>query len=90
MLHTFGPVITDQGVKFRLWAPAARRVEVLLDKPIAMTREANGWYVADVAGAAAGTRYKFRIDGEVEGLQSLVQVGDVGRLFVEFDGGDHG
>ncbi len=66
MLHTFGPVISDQGVRFRLWAPAARRVELLLDKPIAMTPEDNGWYVADVAGAAAGTRYKFRIDGEVD------------------------
>ncbi len=66
MQQQFGPLITDRGVKFRLWAPAARRVDLLLDRPVAMTREGNGWHAADVADAGAGTLYKFRIDDEVD------------------------
>src|SRR5436190_2919060 len=61
-----GPLITGTGVTFRLWAPAARRVDLILDRAIAMTRENEGWYVAHEPQAAAGTRYKFRIDGEVD------------------------
>ena len=66
MQQQFGPLITDRGVTFRLWAPTARRVDLLLDRPVAMTPEKDGWYVANVAGAAAGTHYKFRIDDEVD------------------------
>jgi malto-oligosyltrehalose trehalohydrolase len=62
----FGPDITDQGVTFRLWAPAARRVDLLLDRSIAMTRAENGWYSVHVREAAAGTRYRFRIDDELD------------------------
>ena len=29
----FGPRLTADGASFRLWAPAAKRVDVLLDKP---------------------------------------------------------
>jgi hypothetical protein len=29
----FGPELTKDGTLFRLWAPAAKRVELLLDKP---------------------------------------------------------
>ena len=64
--HRFGPLITDEGVTFRLWAPATRHVDLLLDRPIAMTREDGGWYAAHVAEAAAGLRYKFRIDGDLD------------------------
>ena len=66
MLRRFGPVITDHGVTFRLWAPDAKRVDLLLDRAIAMTRQDGGWYVADITGAAAGDRYKFRIDDEMD------------------------
>jgi len=31
-----------------------------------MTRGDNGWFTADVADATAGTRYKFRIDDEID------------------------
>ena len=34
----FGPRLTKGGAQFRLWAPAAKRVDVLLDKPHALTR----------------------------------------------------
>jgi maltooligosyltrehalose trehalohydrolase len=62
----FGPLLTDKGVTFRLWAPAAKRVDLLLDRAVAMTRRDGGWYVLDVADASAGTRYKFRIDDEID------------------------
>jgi maltooligosyltrehalose trehalohydrolase len=62
----FGPELTPAGVTFRLWAPAAKRVELMLDRPIPMQADADGWHRATVAGAGAGTRYRFRIDGEIE------------------------
>ncbi|WP_407148131.1 malto-oligosyltrehalose trehalohydrolase [Bradyrhizobium sp. ORS 86] len=62
----FGPELTSDGVRFRLWAPSAKRVDLLLDKSHALTRDAGGWYVAEIPGASAGTRYKFRIDDEVD------------------------
>ena len=60
----FGPQITPEGVTFRLWAPAAKRVDLLLDRPHPMPALADGWYEAAIAGAGAGTRYQYRIDGE--------------------------
>ena len=62
----FGPRLTADGASFRLWAPAARRVDVLLDKPHALRRGDDGWFSADVAGVKAGARYKFRIDDEID------------------------
>lgn len=32
------------GVTFRLWAPAAKRVEVMVDRPYPMEAQAEGWY----------------------------------------------
>jgi maltooligosyltrehalose trehalohydrolase len=67
MLHRrFGPRITNEGVTFRLWAPAAERVELLVDRAVAMTREDGGWYVAHVAEAVPGTRYKFRVNDDID------------------------
>ena len=62
----FGARPTEDGVSFRLWAPAAKRVDLLLDKPHQMQRGADGWFAASIAGAGAGTRYKFRIDDEID------------------------
>jgi maltooligosyltrehalose trehalohydrolase len=64
-LH-FGPHITSTGVTFRLWAPAARRVDLVLDRDHPMQASADGWHSVTIAGARAGTLYKFRIDGELE------------------------
>jgi maltooligosyltrehalose trehalohydrolase len=75
----FGPLVTDNGVQFRLWAPAARRVDLILDRRIAMTRRSGGWHVVDVPEAVAGARYKFRIDDaiDVPDPASAFQPGDV-------------
>ena len=62
----FGVKLTSDGVTFRLWAPAAKRVDVLLDKPHALRRGEDGWFSADVAGIKAGTLYRFRIDDKVD------------------------
>ena len=65
--RTFGPKLTRDGTSFRLWAPAAQSVDLLLG-PVqhSMQRRDGGWYVADVEGAGAGTRYRFRIDGTLD------------------------
>jgi maltooligosyltrehalose trehalohydrolase len=62
----FGPRLTSDGTQFRLWAPAAKRVDVMLPKPHAMTHGDDGWFMADIAGMKGGARYKFRIDNEID------------------------
>jgi len=58
------------GARFRLWAPSAQRVDLLLGappaQPLPMRPLDGGWYECVVAAARAGERYAFRIDG---GLQ---------------------
>ena len=66
MSRQFGPRLTRAGAQFRLWAPAANRVDVLLEKPHALTRGEDGWFTADIAGVKPGARYKFRIDDEID------------------------
>jgi maltooligosyltrehalose trehalohydrolase len=62
----FGTRLTADGATFRLWAPAAKRVDLLLERPRPMRRGEDGWYSAEIAGARAGARYKFRIDDEID------------------------
>jgi maltooligosyltrehalose trehalohydrolase len=62
----FGVCLTDNGASFRLWAPAAQHVDLLLEKPRPMQRVGDGWYCLEVAGAGAGVRYNYRIDGEID------------------------
>ena len=62
----FGPRLTNDGAQFRLWAPAAKRVDVLLEKSHPLTRSDSGWYTAEIAGVKPGARYKFRIDDEID------------------------
>jgi maltooligosyltrehalose trehalohydrolase len=62
----FGARLTADGASFHLWAPAATRVDLLLDKPHALVRGDGGWFSADISGVKAGARYKFRIDGEID------------------------
>src|SRR6478736_7321375 len=66
MRPSFGAKPTKDGVSFRLWAPGARRVDLLLDRRHAMQRRQDGWYVADIAGLPVGSTYKFRIDDEID------------------------
>jgi len=62
----FGPLIEDDAVTFRLWAPGAERVELVTDSRVeAMHHADDGWYGLRKP-AAAGTPYRFRIDGEAD------------------------
>jgi malto-oligosyltrehalose trehalohydrolase len=62
----FGARLTPDGATFRLWAPAAKRVDLLLEQPHRLQRDDDGWFSAEITGVKAGTRYKFRIDGEID------------------------
>ena len=60
----FGPLLSEHGTTFRLWAPAARSVELVLDKPQSMDRD-SGWFSLMVPDAKPRTRYRFRIDRDL-------------------------
>jgi maltooligosyltrehalose trehalohydrolase len=62
----FGPELTKAATRFRLWAPAAKRVDLLLEKTHAMERGDDGWFATEISGVVAGARYKFRIDDEID------------------------
>src|SRR3954447_883567 len=63
----FGVKLTSHGATFRLWAPAAKRVDVVLeDKPHVLRRGDDGWFSADIPGVKAGALYKYRIDGDID------------------------
>src|ERR1700730_17394636 len=64
----FGARLTPDGASFRLWAPAAKRVDLLLDTSQPMRRGEDGWFSADISGVKPGARYKFRIDDEIDHL----------------------
>src|SRR3989441_1042270 len=59
-------VLPEGGVRFALWAPAASRVELCLDDgpPIPVERDTEGWIRVEVPHGRAGSRYRYRIDGE--------------------------
>jgi maltooligosyltrehalose trehalohydrolase len=62
----FGPKLGSDGVSFRLWAPGAKRVDLLLDKPYPLRCDEDGWFSAEIPRVKAGARYKFRIDDEID------------------------
>ncbi|HET7633818.1 MAG TPA: malto-oligosyltrehalose trehalohydrolase [Burkholderiales bacterium] len=67
----FGAQLQEEGVRFRLWAPAAGRVDLYLEEetghrllPMAALPEPDaGWFALTTPQAVAGSRYRFRIDG---------------------------
>jgi malto-oligosyltrehalose trehalohydrolase len=63
----FGASPHDEGVRFRLWAPAAKAVELVLenaDKPQVVPLDPrDGWFETISPSARPGTRYRYRIDG---------------------------
>lgn len=78
-----GAHVTSYGVSFNLWAPSAKSVELLESgqAPRRMPRDEQGWYQALSATAHAGTRYQYRINGElvVPDPASSFQPDDVGQ-----------
>jgi maltooligosyltrehalose trehalohydrolase len=56
------------GVHFRVWAPGHRRVELVFEAPeqaeVVLDSQPDGYHSVLVREAAAGTRYRYRLDGE--------------------------
>jgi maltooligosyltrehalose trehalohydrolase len=66
MMGRFGPRLDADGVTFRLWAPAAKTVDLVCGETLTMHRRDGGWFELTVPAARAGLRYRFRIDGETD------------------------
>ncbi len=62
-------VLPQGGVHFRVWAPARKRVEVLVnsetERPLAieMDREPDGYFSATGSDIRSGVLYRYRLDG---------------------------
>lgn len=65
---SLGATLTPQGVQFRLWAPAAKQVELVLEAPrqekVPMTRDADGYFSTLISKLGAGALYRYRVDGK--------------------------
>jgi len=77
-------VLPDGSVKFRLWAPSAGKVALVLagdakESILPMESLAGGWFSTVTDEAKVGSRYQFQIDGDlcVPDPASRYQIGDV-------------
>ncbi len=66
----FGAEIVENGVRFNLWAPNAKSVELCLDAKaeeilLPLPKGDEGWHSLITENASAGSGYRYRIDGEV-------------------------
>src|SRR5262249_27809688 len=65
----FGAEAREDGTtRFRIWAPGARSVELVLEDPhraFPVPRDAGGWAEFSTREAPPRSRYRFRIDGEL-------------------------
>lgn len=63
-------VRADGSVRFRLWAPKAQEVDLLLEngepRSLSLPRRENGWFELNTCEAAAGSLYRFQIDGNIK------------------------
>jgi malto-oligosyltrehalose trehalohydrolase len=64
--ESFGAfVLPDGGVRFRLWAPAARSIDLVFQhKSLPLQKSGDGWYEHVETKAKAGTLYQYRVNGE--------------------------
>src|ERR1051325_1932832 len=59
----FGAEPVPGGVRFRLWAPGAQSVSLMLTESYLMQPEPGGWWLLVTDRAAPGARYRYRVDG---------------------------
>ena len=68
MNHTVGAELVttpERGVQFRVWAPAAKRVAVVIEgREVVLTPESNGYAAGFVAGLGVGARYRYKLDDQ--------------------------
>jgi len=65
---TIGARLDGDGVRFRVWAPTSKGVDVIVYGPSAervepLEREAGGYFSGRVEGIGPGARYRYRLDG---------------------------
>ena len=63
--------LEDGSVRFRLWAPAAKKVELSIESeiratPVSLKKLDQGWFELVTDSVKAGSQYRFRIDGNRE------------------------
>ena len=65
-MNPLGASLHAEGATFRVWAPACRTVELVLDgrRPEPMRASADGIHSLTLPGIAAGSRYQYRLDGD--------------------------
>jgi maltooligosyltrehalose trehalohydrolase len=65
-MNPLGASLHEDGVTFRVWAPRAKRVEVVVDgrRPVPLTPATDGLWDITIPTLRAGTRYQYRLDGE--------------------------
>jgi maltooligosyltrehalose trehalohydrolase len=62
----FGANVTTDGVQFSLWAPTAHEVGLVLDgAEHPLQADQGGWYRLNAPSARPGSRYGYRIDGDL-------------------------
>jgi malto-oligosyltrehalose trehalohydrolase len=64
MRDAFGPILGPDGVRMRLWAPAAPSVTLICDDARCPMESLDGeWFEVLVPGATAGSRYAYEVGG---------------------------
>jgi maltooligosyltrehalose trehalohydrolase len=63
-----GALPEGEATRFRVWAPASERVDVVVYGPdaervVPLEPEGGGFFAARVEGVGAGARYRYRLDG---------------------------
>ena len=68
--YPIGAELAEGGVAFRVWAPSARRVALVLDdkhrREVALEASDGGYFARFVDGIGAGTHYRYRLDDRPE------------------------
>ncbi len=62
-----GASVSDEGVRFRVWAPTVTSVSLVVvgeSKETPMDPEGNGYYTASLSAAGPGTRYFYLLNGK--------------------------
>ncbi len=65
-----GAQVTENGVRFRVWAAGVEQAEVVLFEAgqeagsYPLKRDETGYFLGQVENARAGTRYMYRLDGD--------------------------
>jgi len=85
--NAWGAIVTDEGICFRIWAPAEKNVTLRLSDDHVMTPVGDGWFEVVIEGQPFGSAYGFVLsDGRVVAdPASRQQVSDVAGLSVLTD-----